>query len=182
MGSVGKPRAGVSPALQTNHTLRHPGISSLPISVQHHDMNNQEGKSNRRYTIILFPSIIIDTSPPTPFTRQPRFSLAASCLLNLSIAYLIRRRQWSLTEDSERGPRRFIQDFLQLHPINSRRLSVPASTCLSLVCFYEGCPPHSVSISYYVSFSILVKVMIYYDDFPLFSSILFSFHRRRMVL
>ena len=46
----------------------------------------------------------------------------------------------------KKGPRRFIQNSLRPHPINSRHLSVPAPTSVCRLCFYEGCSPQCINI------------------------------------
>jgi hypothetical protein len=165
---------------QSAHS-RHPGISSLPISVQHHDINKQEeGKINRRYTIFYSRLLSSTLRLRHPFTANPD-SPHHRCILVLSIAYLI-------FADGSGASLKILRRSPMIHrgfpPSPFDKLSPSLGSgfhlCRRLCVFTRGAP-HSVSISYYVSLSILVKVTIYYDDFPLFSSILFSFHRQRIV-
>lgn len=135
------------PITQSAHS-QHPGISSLPISVQHHDINKQEGKIDRRYTIFYFRLLSSTLRSDTPVPPTPiLFTTAASWSSKLiySVSYF-RRRQWSPTEDFE-------ERSSMVHPGFPRTLSDKLSPFLgsgfqpSVACvFYKGCSPQCINI------------------------------------
>ena len=105
--------------------------------------------------------------PPTPIL----FTTAASWSFKLiyRVSYF-RRRQWSLTEDSEEVSYDSLRIPSHSNPAISRFQLPP----LRRLCVFTRGAPHSVSISYHVSFSTR-------QDHDLPRRPLFFFHRRRMV-